>query len=533
MRYILSALAIACAALAWLSITPPTQPAVPAEQLATAATSLAAEPIAFQRQADALVATGNPSGLDIRVDGQGLTVRHAQNGTATLRLVGLSADGQASALPAGAPTMVNPLVTERWQGAVHTRAWNRDDGVATVFTVTRDAAAQDELALAIEVDTDGLVADLVRGDDIHFRDATGTVRFAYSGAEVEDAEGRRLPSSLTLVDGQPVLRVDTRGARYPLTAAPVLRAVEPIDPVLSATAPPLQSFMGKISIFVESMIYRPLSSTEAGVYGAFGFYNPNLDYTLPANLAAFAAKVAQIELAIGQPYATAYPDNSVGSARWNFEHGIVVLPVGSQNRFSGVANRGQITTFPPGRPTLAGGFPDDYVAFEVRLDSGPYAQAVGTNLVWSANGKTTTFGHPASYVKVNPTFTLTSTSGNDLITSSTQNAHAQKIKIELPGGNIPVDPQIPIDGQIKTMAQFAAAFDPAVVDVQLGSLPNWTWNRCSVQIAPGLRIDQTMSTKFLPGTNPSTTIDIPDSATYLRAVWALNGHADAVVIDSN
>jgi hypothetical protein len=530
-RYILSSLAVAILALAWNAITPSTAPLAPALPNAPAATVAASGTASFQRQGDTVLASAGASGLDVRVDGQGLRVQHARSGSVTLSLSGLATDGAMRPLPTAAATCDHDVVAERWQGPVQTRIWNRDDGVATIFTVTGEAKAQEQIELSIDLATDGLLAHLNGSDDVQFRTAEGDTRYAYTGPEAEDASGRSLPAQFALVDGKPVLRIDTRGARFPINTAPVLRAVEPMDVVQSAVTPPLQSFMSKVSISVNSLHLRALSPTEAGSFARFGFYNANLDYTLPANIGLLPAKIAAINAAIAP---ATYAGYSLAD-RTNFEQGIVVLAAGtSVNRFSpSPTNRGQVSTFKPGRPLLATGYLDDYVAFEVRLDSGPYAHAAGTNLVWLANGKSTTFAHPASYIKVDPTLALSE--DGTVVTVSTENE--QNVKIEVFGGD--PTPLIPIDGQFKDMATFNSTFDPAGdVDIdETGVLPSWSWNRCSIKQLISTdptnfyyRNDLTMPTKFMPGNQPQAPIDILDSPSYLRIVWALNGHGDAIVI---
>ena len=58
---------------------------------------------------------------------------------------------------------------------------------------------------------------------MRFLSSTGRVALRYGGLVAQDATGRRLRGSLSLVDHRLTVRVDDRGARYPVRIDPLLQ----------------------------------------------------------------------------------------------------------------------------------------------------------------------------------------------------------------------------------------------------------------------------------------------------------------------
>ncbi len=96
---------------------------------------------------------------------------------------------------------------------------NNAAGLEQGFTVL---APRSGGSLALVLQTAGDLQAAVSGNEIVFRDATGTL-LRYGGIRSWDATGRKLPSRLRVVNRQIRLEVDDAGARYPVTVDPVLQ----------------------------------------------------------------------------------------------------------------------------------------------------------------------------------------------------------------------------------------------------------------------------------------------------------------------
>ncbi len=107
-------------------------------------------------------------------------------------------------------------VTYRWSDALDEWFLNDTRGLEHGFTLR---APQPDLRLSVR----GGLKARNRVEGIEFVDASGTARVKYTGLKAWDATGRTLKARLDVQDGGVlVLRVDDRGARYPLEIDPLV-----------------------------------------------------------------------------------------------------------------------------------------------------------------------------------------------------------------------------------------------------------------------------------------------------------------------
>jgi hypothetical protein len=95
-------------------------------------------------------------------------------------------------------------------------------GIEQGFTVaSRPAGGGGSLSLAMRLG--GSLRARLAGPQVRFVTPSGRVAARYGGLVVVDARGRRLPAALALVGGSLRLRVDDRGAHYPLRIDPFVQ----------------------------------------------------------------------------------------------------------------------------------------------------------------------------------------------------------------------------------------------------------------------------------------------------------------------
>ncbi|HSY25732.1 MAG TPA: FG-GAP repeat protein [Polyangiaceae bacterium] len=97
----------------------------------------------------------------------------------------------------------------------------------------------------LEVSVRGLAAAR-RGDGVDLRDPSGTTRLHYSDLSARDADGKVLASSMDVVDGQIVLRIETTAARFPVVVDPLQWATPQL--LTNSSLPSAAEFGGAIAV---------------------------------------------------------------------------------------------------------------------------------------------------------------------------------------------------------------------------------------------------------------------------------------------
>ncbi len=117
--------------------------------------------------------------------------------------------------------------------------WYRpvSEGVEHGYTVDEPVAASDDLTVTVEVAMG--TPTLVDADTIEIERADGSTLW-YRGLFAFDSYGTDLPAEMAVADGAIELRVDTTGARYPVTIDPIITdaqliRVEADAPILDIT----------------------------------------------------------------------------------------------------------------------------------------------------------------------------------------------------------------------------------------------------------------------------------------------------------
>jgi hypothetical protein len=220
--------AVALFLLASASRTPAPAPAaargalssLPAASQAPVSSALGAgDPAdAISRAGSSLLVRNDDQGLLARLDGRGVRVR-AGSTVAALDLQGFSWGSASQALAPALPRAHGNLATAA-HGPVTERFTNGPLGLEQSFIVSAPSAAHSaQLTLALGVASNRPVRLVEGGRGLLFAGASGT-QLRWSGLLATDASGRRLDSVLSLSGRNLQVRVDTRGARFPVTVDP-------------------------------------------------------------------------------------------------------------------------------------------------------------------------------------------------------------------------------------------------------------------------------------------------------------------------
>jgi hypothetical protein len=175
----------------------------------------------FSRSGGGFQSTNRAQRLSISAGRSGVLLSsHSLNVSLSLRAVGFGSSlralaGVAPTSAANRVTYLRPALSE-WYS-------NGPLGLEQGFTVTRAPAGDSALALNLAVtlggnaraslDTTGQSLTLTRA---------GAPSLHYGALSASDASGRALPIHMALDGGQLLLRVDARGARYPLRIDPLV-----------------------------------------------------------------------------------------------------------------------------------------------------------------------------------------------------------------------------------------------------------------------------------------------------------------------
>jgi len=194
----------------------------PAARASISATLGAGEPAyRFQASAGGFRAANPVQHLDIGANGAGVLL-HARGLQLGLSLRAVGYGRALHALGAATPSGAGNRVTYTHAGIGE---WyvNGPLGLEQGFTLTRNPAngAAGPLTLAIAMSGNARASLAAGGQSVTFTSVRGG-SLRYGGLSVSDARGRALRSWLELDGGELLLRVDARGARFPLRVDPMV-----------------------------------------------------------------------------------------------------------------------------------------------------------------------------------------------------------------------------------------------------------------------------------------------------------------------
>ena len=208
----------------------------------------------------------NPTqGWAIRFDGQGFGVEPQQSGwTWGLALTAYGVDGSLHTVGQSAPRVTAEAgrVAYEWSAGVEEWFVNDSRGLEHGYTLaTRPAGEGDGLRFRLAV-RGGLRP--VAGQEatgVDFVDASGATIVTYNGLKAWDVDGRTLPSRLSVdSDGELMLSVDDRQARYPVTVDPLAQQA-----YLKASNPDSQDWFGHaVAVSGDTVVVSAIAEDGGG-----------------------------------------------------------------------------------------------------------------------------------------------------------------------------------------------------------------------------------------------------------------------------
>ena len=169
-----------------------------------------------------LVAQGG--GIHSTFSASGTSLRVAQ-GTLNLSLTGVVRAQRLDPVARVAPTgAANQILY--YHGSLSEFYRNGPYGLEQGFIVVKPLAHTGSLVLALGIS--GSLRPEQIGSQILFTTSSGVTGLRYGQLDAVDATGRRLPAHLQLRKGVLQLRIDTRGARYPLRIDPFIQQGAPL-----------------------------------------------------------------------------------------------------------------------------------------------------------------------------------------------------------------------------------------------------------------------------------------------------------------
>ncbi len=196
----------------------------------------AADPAYRAVAREGTIAAGNPvQHLALRFTAAGMTAR-ATGATLGLSLTRYGHRGALRHAEAVTPRASGNLVVYDYGALTETFA-NGPAGVEQSFTL-RSAPPGTAGALTIALSASGSTRALMAHGSVVFTDHAGVV-LRYDGLVARDASGRVVPSHLELRGGNLLIRVQDRGARYPLRIDPLLQQRSTLTPTDATGATPL------------------------------------------------------------------------------------------------------------------------------------------------------------------------------------------------------------------------------------------------------------------------------------------------------
>jgi hypothetical protein len=227
--------ALACAAVVCFGALPGTAPSPRANGSAAALARLQSLPLQAQSVISAKLGSGaasfaaRPWGEGYRLAGGGVAAElrrrgmrmRVAGGSLSMALTGVGRGGRFGSVGAVSLRARANRVSLRRAGV---REWYAAGplGIEQGFTVaSRPSGGGGSLTLAMRLG--GSLRARLASSQVRFVTPTGRVAARYGGLVAVDARGRRLPAALALVGNSLRLRVDDRGARYPLRIDPFVQ----------------------------------------------------------------------------------------------------------------------------------------------------------------------------------------------------------------------------------------------------------------------------------------------------------------------
>ncbi len=144
--------------------------------------------------------------------------------TATLRVIAVGVGGRLSRLPIGRPVVLGNRVIYR-RGGVSEWYRNGPLGLEQGFTLARQPSAGRGW-LTVSERFAGLTVARGPGSTLLLTDRRGGPVLRYGDLSASDAAGRTLPARLVVHGRTVLLRVDTTGARFPVTVDPMFELAQ-------------------------------------------------------------------------------------------------------------------------------------------------------------------------------------------------------------------------------------------------------------------------------------------------------------------
>lgn len=210
------------------------------------------------------IAVASSGALALRFTSDGASV---SSGATRLRL-SLSAAGDGDTLSAvgkAAPSVRGNRVTYG-RPQLSEQYVNGPLGLEQDFTIPRPLPGRsgDELTLALSLGESAHARLLDAGRAVELGSGSRSSRLLYSGLYATDARGRRLSSSLALLAGRVLVRVDAHGAKYPLQIDPFIQQGAALEGEGSGS-----SFGAKVALSADgdtALISGPGQGSGAGVW---------------------------------------------------------------------------------------------------------------------------------------------------------------------------------------------------------------------------------------------------------------------------
>jgi hypothetical protein len=158
--------------------------------------------------------------LDLRFDGASAAVGLKDTAAVSLRLAAFGRGDQLTT-PSAAVVTASKNRIEYRRGVVTEWYVNGARGLEQGFTLTRRPAGEGGLVLALAVE--GGAAPRLETSNTVVLEHNGTAILCYSGLQAMDAHGRTLPAGMEVNGDEIHLKIQDRGAAYPVTIDPWLQ----------------------------------------------------------------------------------------------------------------------------------------------------------------------------------------------------------------------------------------------------------------------------------------------------------------------
>jgi hypothetical protein len=259
-------------------------------------------------------ATFSTSGVHVAVPGGGVT----------LALHGVGRGNSLEPAPAVKPVAQANRVSYSRAGLVEWYA-NGPVGLEQGLTLRAPPATQagSSDALSFSFTLGGAAAQL-QGGQLVFKSAGGSTILRYGGLIATDADGKVLPTHLQLDGRRLTIRVDDRGARYPVTVDPLMQVatLKGTDPAQGFTFGFRTAVSGSTLVVGDSGSFEN-TGADSGAGAVYVFTAPSSNWAQATEVATLTASVGDPSSGLGfsvaisgtgstQTIVAGAPDTSVG-----------------------------------------------------------------------------------------------------------------------------------------------------------------------------------------------------------------------------